>query len=97
MSQLVAAAFGRVDEVVQVLPLGEAVTTYLVITRSPVSLGSVQLTVATPESAKVRVFWVAVTSVGALGLVAGVVTSTAAVAELALPVKLPLFAFTVNV
>jgi hypothetical protein len=61
------------------------------------SLGAVQLTVAEPDDAKVRVFALAMTSVGAPGLVAGVVTFTGAEAALAVLLCEPLLATTVNV
>ena len=48
--------------------------------RLPLLEGAVQLTVATPSVPKVRVLAVALTDVGAPGLVAAVVTSSALLA-----------------
>ena len=82
-SQLVAGVDGAVDVVSQVAPPGNAVTTYLVITRLPSTAGAFQLTVATPDDVKVRVLTVAVTVVGASGVVPFVNVCTVDLAVLA--------------
>jgi hypothetical protein len=82
MSHVRTGTSGDTDVVVHVLPPGVVVTVYLTIGRLPSKLGASHVIVATPVRAMVRVLALAFTFVGALGLLADVVTSIEELAPL---------------